>query len=107
MATERWLMLGVEAGGDRQALHEVIRTNSLATAEAVSRGEPNDLLERLAADPTFAKVPSQDAQGRAGPATVYRPLGAAGGRVPRRVPAAARWSGPVRWPGRRSAEVTV
>ena len=38
MATERWLMLGVEAGGDRQALHEVIRHNSLATAEAVSRG---------------------------------------------------------------------
>ncbi len=58
MATERWLMLGVEAGGDRQALHEVIRQNSLVTAEAVSRGEPNNLLERLAADHTFAKVPT-------------------------------------------------
>jgi adenylosuccinate lyase len=58
MATERWLMLGVEAGGDRQALHEVIRSNSMATAEAVSRGEPNNLLERLAADNTFAKVPT-------------------------------------------------
>ena len=58
MATERWLMLGVEAGGDRQALHEVIRRHSLATAEAVGRGEPNHLLERLAADATFAKIPT-------------------------------------------------
>ena len=56
MATERWIMLGVEAGGDRQAIHEVIRQHSLATAEAVSRGEPNRLLERLAADHTFAKI---------------------------------------------------
>jgi adenylosuccinate lyase len=56
MATERWIMLGVEAGGDRQAIHEVIRQTSLATAEAVSRGEPNRLLERLAADHTFAKI---------------------------------------------------
>ena len=47
MATERWLMLGVQAGGDRQALHEVIRRHSLAVAEAVSAGQPNDLLERL------------------------------------------------------------
>jgi adenylosuccinate lyase len=59
MATERLLMLGVEAGGDRQALHEVIRTNSLAAAERVSKGGPNDLLERLARDHTFAKVPMQ------------------------------------------------
>jgi adenylosuccinate lyase len=56
MATERWIMLGVEAGGDRQAIHEVIRQNSLATADAVSRGEPNRLLERLAADHTFARI---------------------------------------------------
>jgi adenylosuccinate lyase len=59
MATERWLMLGVQAGGDRQALHEVIRVNSLATAEAVGRGGPNNLLDRLAADASFAKVPSK------------------------------------------------
>ena len=56
MATERWLMLGVEAGGDRQAIHEVIRRSSLASAEAVSRGEPNRLLEQLAADHTFARI---------------------------------------------------
>jgi len=59
MATERWLMLGVQAGGDRQALHEVIRVNSLATAEAVGRGEPNILLDKLAADITFARVPAK------------------------------------------------
>jgi adenylosuccinate lyase len=58
MSTERWLMLGVEAGGDRQALHEVIRRHSLAVTEAVCRGAPNDLLERLAADAGFAGVPA-------------------------------------------------
>jgi adenylosuccinate lyase len=57
MATERWLMLGVSAGGDRQALHEVIRRHSLAVADAVSAGGANDLLERLSADPAFAAVP--------------------------------------------------
>jgi adenylosuccinate lyase len=57
MATERWLMLGVEAGGDRQSLHEVIRQHSISVAEAVSRGEPNDLLNRLATDPAFRGVP--------------------------------------------------
>ena len=59
MATERWLMLGVEAGGDRQALHEVVRRHSLAVADAVSAGAPNDLLERLGADPAFAAVPAE------------------------------------------------
>src|SRR5262245_61646322 len=67
MATERWLMLGVEAGGDRQALHEIIRQNSLATAEAVSRGEPNNLLERLSADHTFAKVSTKTLQAELDP----------------------------------------
>ena len=56
MATERWLMHAVQAGGDRQAVHEVIRKHSLAVAEAVSRGEPNDLLDRLAKDAAFAGV---------------------------------------------------
>ncbi len=56
MATERWLMLGVQAGGDRQALHEVVRGHSMTVAEGVARGEPNDLIERLAADPAFATV---------------------------------------------------
>jgi adenylosuccinate lyase len=57
MVTERCLMLGVGAGGDRQALHEVIRRHSLAVAEAVSRGAANNLLERLSGDPAFRGVP--------------------------------------------------
>jgi adenylosuccinate lyase len=56
MATERWLMLGVEAGGDRQELHEVVRKHSLAAADATAKGKANDLMERLAKDPAFAKL---------------------------------------------------
>jgi adenylosuccinate lyase len=58
MATERWLMLGVQAGGDRQALHEVVRRHSLAVAESVAAGAPNDLMDRLVADPAFARIPA-------------------------------------------------
>jgi adenylosuccinate lyase len=68
MATERWIMLGVEAGGDRQTIHEAIRQTSLAAAEAVSRGEPNRLLERLAADHTFAKISTDSLQHELDPA---------------------------------------
>ena len=58
MATERWMMVGVQAGGDRQTLHEVVRRHSLTVAEAVSGGAPNTLMDRLAADPAFAGVPA-------------------------------------------------
>jgi adenylosuccinate lyase len=68
MATERWLMLGVAAGGDRQALHEVIRRHSLAVAERVSRGEANDLLARLAGEPSFRGVPAAKLQSELNPA---------------------------------------
>lgn len=50
-ATERLLMEASKAGGDRQALHEVIREHSLAAWEAVKRGDPNPLADRLADDP--------------------------------------------------------
>jgi adenylosuccinate lyase len=56
MVTERWLMLAVQAGGDRQALHGVIRRHSLAAAESVAAGEPNDLLDRLVRDGAFTAV---------------------------------------------------
>ncbi len=56
IATERWLLMGVARGGDRQALHEIIRRHSRAASEAVARGEPNDLLERLSADAAFSSV---------------------------------------------------
>jgi adenylosuccinate lyase len=54
MATERCLMLGVQSGGDRQTLHEVIRRHSMDVARAIAEdGVPNDLIQRLAADPAF------------------------------------------------------
>ncbi len=59
MAVERWLMIGVEAGGDRQALHEVMRQHSAAASAALAQGKPNDLLDRLAADPAFAAVSAE------------------------------------------------
>ena len=57
MATENILMAAVAAGGDRQDLHERIRRHSQEAAAVVKQeGRPNDLLERLAADPAFAGV---------------------------------------------------
>ena len=57
MATENILMAAVAAGGDRQDLHERIRRHSQAASAVVKeQGGANDLLERLAADPAFAKV---------------------------------------------------
>ena len=54
MATENILMDAVKGGGDRQALHERIRTHSLAAGSRVKdEGLNNDLLERIAADPAF------------------------------------------------------
>jgi adenylosuccinate lyase len=54
MATENILMHAVKKGGDRQELHERIRVHSVAAAERVKdHGEPNDLLERIAGDPSF------------------------------------------------------
>jgi adenylosuccinate lyase len=60
MAVENILMAAVQAGGDRQTLHERIRRHSVEAGQAVKRdGQPNDLLERLAADPAFASVDLQ------------------------------------------------
>jgi len=57
MATENILMAAVQAGGDRQQLHERIRVHSHAASEQVKvHGKHNDLIERLKADSAFAKV---------------------------------------------------
>ena len=57
MATENILMAAVQAGGDRQDLHERIRRHSQAAAQRVKQeGQPNDLLDRLRHDSAFAKV---------------------------------------------------
>lgn len=57
MATEEILMAGVQAGGDRQDLHERVRVHSVEAARQVKElGLQNDLLQRLQTDPGFAKV---------------------------------------------------
>jgi adenylosuccinate lyase len=56
MATENLLMAAVQAGGDRQDVHERIRTHSLAAAARIKNGEPNDLLARLRDDEAFCAV---------------------------------------------------
>ena len=56
MATENLLMAAVRAGGDRQALHELIRTHSMEAAARVKAGGNNDLLERLSGEPAFAGI---------------------------------------------------
>ena len=50
-ATERGMMAAVNAGGDRQLLHEVIREHSLTAWAALQDGLPNPLAELLAIDP--------------------------------------------------------
>ena len=54
MATENIMMDAVKKGGDRQELHERIRTLSMEAGKTVKvDGKDNDLLERIAADPAF------------------------------------------------------
>ena len=54
MATENIMMDAVKAGGDRQELHEKIRTLSMeAGANVKDRGLDNNLLELIAADEAF------------------------------------------------------
>ena len=54
MATENIMMDAVKAGGDRQELHEKIRTLSMEAGRRVKEeGLDNNLLELIAADPSF------------------------------------------------------
>jgi adenylosuccinate lyase len=54
MATENIMMDCVKRGGDRQELHERIRVHSMESARRVKQGDGvNDLLERIAGDPSF------------------------------------------------------
>ncbi|MHB0963822.1 MAG: adenylosuccinate lyase [Gemmatimonadaceae bacterium] len=54
MATEELIVRAVRAGADRQVVHEVIRVHSIAAARAMKdEGVPNDMLDRLAADPAY------------------------------------------------------
>mgnify|MGYP004531711639 CR=1 FL=1 len=54
MATENIMMDAVKAGGDRQEMHEKIRTLSMEAGKNVKvNGGDNNLLELIAADPAF------------------------------------------------------
>lgn len=53
LATENILMHCVRQGGDRQQLHERIRIHARQAAAGIKEGQPNTLLERIAADPAF------------------------------------------------------
>ena len=54
MATENIMMSAVKKGGDRQELHERIRTHSIAAGKRVKEeGLDNDLISRIANDPLF------------------------------------------------------
>ena len=54
MATENIMMDAVKAGGDRQELHEKIRTLSMEAGKNVKeKGLDNNLLELIAPDPSF------------------------------------------------------
>ena len=57
MASENIMMEAVRRGGDRQEIHEQIRTHSQAAAAEVKNfGKPNDLIDRLKQDPAFADM---------------------------------------------------
>jgi len=54
MATENIMMNAVKKGGDRQELHEKIRTYSMEAGRQVKEfGLPNDLIDRIVADKSF------------------------------------------------------
>jgi adenylosuccinate lyase len=69
LASERILMAGTTAGGDRQELHEAIRRHAHAATARIREGHDNDLATRLAADPLFAGIDlagAMEVQGLAG-----------------------------------------
>ncbi len=54
MASENIMMQAVKRGGDRQQLHEKIRAHAMEAARQVKQlGLENDLISRIAADPSF------------------------------------------------------
>ena len=54
MASENIMMQAVEKGGNRQELHERLRQHAIAAGKQVKEeGLPNDMVERIAADPAF------------------------------------------------------
>lgn len=57
MATENLIMAAVQAGHDRQDVHERIRQHSMAAAQRIKEdGAANDLMQRLLGDSIFATL---------------------------------------------------
>ncbi|MBP3210243.1 MAG: adenylosuccinate lyase [Oscillospiraceae bacterium] len=54
IATENLLMKATKQGGDRQALHEIIRKYSMEATAKIKEGENCNLLELLSLDPVFS-----------------------------------------------------
>lgn len=78
MATENIMMDAVKAGGDRQELHEEIRTLSMEAGKHIKQeGRDNDLLDLIAADPAF-NLTKEELESRMIPADYV-------GRSPRQV----------------------
>ena len=59
IATENLMMEGVKRGGNRQELHEVIRSCSMEATAKMKNGEDCDLLARLAASGAFAMTEAE------------------------------------------------
>ena len=59
IATENLMMEAVKRGGNRQELHEIIRTCSMAATAKMKEGEKCDLLHRLAAEPAFGMTEAE------------------------------------------------
>ena len=59
IATENLMMEGVKRGGDRQELHEIIRTCSMDATAKMKNGEPWDLLADLSTHPEFGMTKAE------------------------------------------------
>lgn len=60
MATENVLMRGTSAGHSRQELHRLVRAHSLEAVAGMKRGEANDLMARMQADPVLGPFVDAD-----------------------------------------------
>ena len=64
MASENIMMQAVEKGGNRQELHERLRQHAIAAGKQVKEeGLPNDMVDRVAADPAFGLTKEEIAAG--------------------------------------------
>ena len=59
IATENLLMESVKRGGDRQAVHEIIREASMEATARMKEGEPANLIAALAAHEEFGMTEAE------------------------------------------------